>query len=89
MAKSRTLKRRRKPYNRPNKYHDALCDRLNSSAEGFTLFQIGRMTRCNPETVRRYMLNGRVPAYFVAAFADAFEVSPAWLLTGKGKMRGR
>ena len=49
--------------------------------------ELGRLTRTNAETVRRYM-RGQAPSVeFIAALCAATSVNAHWLLTGDGQMR--
>jgi hypothetical protein len=68
-------------------WHEALVNRLCHAADGYSFQEIAARTGTNHETVRRYMLHGRVPATFICAFCRAFEVEPTWLLMGHGSMR--
>jgi len=70
-------------------YYQALVARMALAAGDCTLKVIGQRTGANAETVRRYMENGRVPAQFLFAFCNAFEVDPKWLLTGSGRQKAR
>lgn len=87
MAKSKS-RRKKQRRTRPTGYHSQLCARMNEAAAGNNLREIAEATGYHPETVRRYMSNGRTPVHFVAAFAPAFKVSLMWLMLGKGKMKG-
>ena len=74
----------------PDPWCDAFADRLCRAAEGVPLREIARCTGYNHETIRRYMLTGQVRGHFVVVFAEAFGLSPGWLLTGRGpRRRGR
>ena len=66
-------------------WHRAVVGRLNEAAGSITLDEIARVTGANHETVRRYMHHGRIPAQFAYQFCLAFDVTPEWLLSGKGK----
>jgi hypothetical protein len=63
-----------------------LAARLRTVAGDLTYQRIGQMTRTHPENVRRYLLTGSATVQFLAAFCDAFEVDPRWVLYGTGKM---
>jgi hypothetical protein len=84
MAAAKARRTRRKS-RKSTPWAGALAERLCRTAEGVPLREIARCTGYNHETIRRYMLRGNVPAHFVVVFADAFDVSPVWVLTGRGR----
>jgi hypothetical protein len=67
----------------------AVAKRLRDVAGEHPLREIGALTRTNPETARRYLLQGRASARFLAAFCVAFEVSLEWMLLGRGSVDWR
>lgn len=64
-------------------WYEALAARLRSAASGCPVKTVADRTGTHPETVRRYLQNGRVCARFLAEFGEAFGVSLDWLLTGR------
>lgn len=89
MASTRTPTKRRptKTKSSPAAYYRELSARFRLAAEGFSFREVGELTRCNAETVRRHLGHGRAPAFFLAQFVHAFEVEVQWLLLGQGPMR--
>lgn len=71
------------PGDRPA-WERSLLARLQEASEGYSYREVADLTGIHPETVRRYLTKGRPPAYFVAAFCSAMQVSPAWLVFGTG-----
>ena len=63
-----------------------VASRLRKVVRIATLREVGERTGTHPETVRRYLANGRASAHFLAALCRSFDVSPEWLLTGRGQM---
>ncbi|MCB9893355.1 MAG: hypothetical protein H6839_02780 [Planctomycetes bacterium] len=63
-------------------YQQAVRERLNELRDRYGLSDIARRTNTPLTNVHRYMREGKVPAEFCAALVDAYEVNPAWLLTG-------
>lgn len=62
-----------------------LAARLRSGSRADAYRDISRRTGFNHESVRRYMLGLSQPtAEFVAVFAKAYRLSPAWLLLEEG-----
>jgi len=47
----------------------------------------GQSIGVNHETIRRYLLSGKVPATVVAKIAITYNVDCGWLLTGKSSSR--
>ncbi|MCA8916906.1 MAG: hypothetical protein KDB90_16050 [Planctomycetes bacterium] len=72
----------RKGVSEPGDYQQAVRERLNELRDRYGLSEISRRTLTPLTNVHRYMREGKVPAEFCAALVDAFEVNPAWLLTG-------
>ncbi len=68
----------------PAHYQAAVRDRLNELKDRYGLSEIARRTQTPLTNVHRYMREGKVPVEFCSALVDAFEVNPAWLLTGAG-----
>jgi len=60
--------------------------RLRLLAARFPQAEIARRTSTSPANVHRYLRLGKVPVSFCAALVQAFQVNPAWLLTGQGGM---
>src|ERR1043165_9536679 len=58
----------------------ALAVRLRRTAHGVTLRRLRDLTGYNPETIRRYLKNGRACPGLLASFAKSFSVSLDWLL---------
>ena len=71
------------------RWHKELVGRLGEAAGGSTFDEIGRVTKANHETVRRYMKHGRTSSEFLRAFCLAYKVEPKWLLLGKGPMKAK
>ena len=59
-----------------------LLARIKWAAGSVTIKEIGDRTGVHPETVRRYLANGRPTAYFVAAFCRTMGMPLEWLLYG-------
>jgi hypothetical protein len=66
-----------------------LLARLKWAAKSVTLREIGDRTGVHPETVRRYLSQGRPTAYFVAAFSRTMGLSLEWLLYGSDGLAKR
>lgn len=70
-------------------YDSPLHDRLQAAIGSLSLRRVAELTRCPPETVRRY-LNGQSPSVeFLTALCDRAGLSPQWLLLGVGPMHTR
>lgn len=74
----------RKEASQPAEYQVAVRGRLNELKDRYGLSEIARRTQTPLTNVHRYMREGKVPVEFCSALVDAFEVNPAWLLTGAG-----
>ncbi len=59
-----------------------LVIRMQVITKDATLREIGDATGVHPETVRRYLADGRPSAYFLAGLCRSFNVDPWWLLFG-------
>lgn len=68
------------------KHADALRERLKALAARFGQAEIARRTDTPPANVHRYLREGKVPVEFCAALVAEFEVSPIWLIEGRGGM---
>lgn len=68
------------------KHADALRDRLKALASRFGQAEIARRTDTAPANIHRYLREGKVPVDFCAALVSEFEVSPIWLIEGRGGM---
>jgi hypothetical protein len=68
---------------RAEPWEAALADRLRATAAGVPLREVARLTDTNHETVRRYFQSGRVSGLFLTRFAESFDTSLEWLMTGK------
>lgn len=64
--------------------NDGIRERLRLLAARFPQAEIARRTETSPANVHRYLREGKVPVSFCAALVRAFQVNPAWLLTGEG-----
>lgn len=53
-------------------------------ADKHSLSEIARRVECPVSSIHGYLHGTRVPADVLARIAGAFQVSPAWLLTGEG-----
>lgn len=61
-----------------------VIDRLRLAAAGIPWSEIARRTEVPVETARRQITHGRPTLAFVGVFCERFDVSPDWLLTGRG-----
>jgi hypothetical protein len=61
-----------------------LMKRMNQVRGSTTIRRLALRVGVHPETARRYLDTGRVPAAVVAAISRAFGVNGNWLLTGVG-----
>lgn len=66
-------------------FERALLERIQSVVGGVAYREIAEQTWVHPETVRRYVTQGRPSVFFVAAMCRAFCVSPSWLLGLAGR----
>lgn len=66
---------------------DRLDQRIIRLLEGESHIGVARRLQMNAETVRRQRTNGRPSIQFILALIDAYEVSPLWLLCGRGPQR--
>ncbi|MEQ8769713.1 MAG: hypothetical protein RIB60_04295 [Phycisphaerales bacterium] len=64
--------------------YDDIRDRLKQVFEHRTYREIGDLTGVHPETVRRYMLEGRCSVAFLNQVAECTLTNGDWLLTGRG-----
>ncbi len=62
-----------------------LCSRLGEVFDGLKYRQIADITGFHPETVRRYMTDGKCSTAFVSRVAELMDVNGDWLLTGRGQ----
>jgi hypothetical protein len=60
--------------------------RLKELAARFGQAEIARRTDTPPANVHRYLREGKVPVDFCAALVAEFQVSPIWLIEGRGGM---
>ncbi|MCC6466281.1 MAG: helix-turn-helix transcriptional regulator, partial [Planctomycetes bacterium] len=65
-------------------YSVGLLARLKKAAGDTPLAEVARRTGTPFASLHRYFHGTRVPAEFLAAFARAFDVNPAWLMHGEG-----
>lgn len=65
-------------------YAQELATRMQDVTAGLSFSEIARRTDTNRETTRRYMVQGKPSAEFLARFCEAFEVSATWLLCERG-----
>lgn len=66
-------------------YREELRSRLHTLRDRFQQVEIARRTGLPAANVHRYMKSGKIPAEFVCALTDAFNLSPEWLLKGEGE----
>lgn len=66
-------------------YRNELRSRLHTLRDRFQQVEIARRTGLPAANVHRYMKSGKIPAEFVCALTDAFDLSPEWLLKGEGE----
>ena len=66
-------------------YREQLRSRLHTLRDRFQQVEIARRTGLPTANVHRYMKSGKIPAEFCCALADAFDLSPEWLLKGEGE----
>jgi hypothetical protein len=62
-----------------------LVIRMQAVTSGATLRALGDATGVHPETVRRYLTDGRPSAFFLAGLCRMTGVSPSWLLLGRAE----
>lgn len=65
-------------------YAGGLLERMKKVVGEISLSEVARRTGTPFASLHRYFHGTKVPAEFLAAFARAFEVNPAWLLHGEG-----
>lgn len=65
-------------------YAAGLLERMKRVVGEVSLSEVARRTGTPFASLHRYFHGTKVPAEFLAAFARAFEVNPAWLLHGEG-----
>ena len=68
------------------KHGAELRARLKQLAARFGQAEIARRTDSAPANVHRYLREGKVPTEFCAALVSEFQVSPMWLIEGRGGM---
>ncbi|MEZ5990993.1 MAG: hypothetical protein R3E76_01385 [Planctomycetota bacterium] len=68
------------------KYLESLRVRFNELASRFGQAELSRRTGMPQANVHRYLREGKVPVEFCAALICEFQVSPIWLLEGRGGM---
>ena len=61
-----------------------LRERLNIIRGDRSIRWFAAQLGTNPETMRRHLQSGRLPASVLCVACDRFHVDPQWLLTGKG-----
>ena len=64
-------------------WYTGAAERARCALTGRSYRQIGLDTNTHPETVRRYLRDGRPCARFLAAICQAYGLNPAWLLLGR------
>jgi hypothetical protein len=64
--------------------HSALLSRLEQARGGLSFRELAELTGTNQESVRRYHRFGQPSFEYVLRFCEALEISPNWLLLGKG-----
>ena len=71
-----------------NMWDEALLARMKRVVGGTTRRTIAERTGVHPETVRRYLNDGRPSAFFIAALCRAYDMAPGWLLLGEPPTSG-
>lgn len=66
-------------------YERDLVLRLRDAAGGASNNTIAHVTDSNPESVRRWLIAGRPPVYFLAELVQQMHLSARWMLTGSGR----
>lgn len=62
----------------------ALVARLEQARSGLSFRELAEMTGTNQESIRRYHRFGHPSFEYVLRFCVALEISPNWLMLGKG-----
>ena len=85
-APSRAAGKETKPMKSSNGFGERLC--ALREAKGYTRADVAEKIDINPETIRCYEKNGRLPKSHSTykRLAELFQVFPEWLETGKGPM---
>jgi len=66
-----------------------ICGRIRVCTHGAGYRELARMTGCNPETIRRNLLNETPTLSLVCALCAALDINANWLLFGLGPMHRR
>ena len=69
------------------RWEPEIAERLNCVRGGLSIRRFAKPLGVNPETMRRYLTTGRIPAAVVAELALHYKVDCQWLLTGKAGQR--
>ncbi|MEX2219142.1 MAG: helix-turn-helix domain-containing protein [Phycisphaerales bacterium] len=67
--------------------YEKIIGRLRQAADGLVPREIAERTGRHPETIRRYLMRGRVGVHFLATFCREYGVNVEWILWGIGPIR--
>ena len=67
----------------------AICVRVRVCSHGASYQELSRLTKMNPETIRRHMVTARPSLEFVYTLCESLDVNANWLLFGLGPIYKR